>query len=200
MSLGTIAAMAIPAVASAVGTERANRANKQMAREQMQFQERMSNTSYQRAVADMRLAGINPILAAGQGGASTPGGATATMQDAISPAVSSAQHGRRLTKELAMMEEQRQVVRNQGTNIVADTELKSQSILESQDRAAAVRAQTALTNNENRILELQMTTAKNIQEFEATSLGRWTRNIQRVREALIGGGIVRPLDLQPRAR
>ena len=49
------------------------------------WQERMSNTSYQRAMDDMKKAGLNPILAYQQGGANTPGGAQGTIgQSSIS--------------------------------------------------------------------------------------------------------------------
>jgi len=45
---------------------------------QMAFQERMANSSYQRGMADMKLAGLNPMLAFSQGGAQSPGGASAS--------------------------------------------------------------------------------------------------------------------------
>ncbi len=82
------------------GQADANRRNRQLVREQMAFQERMSGTSYQRAMADMRMAGLNPMLAYQQGGASTPGGATAKMESTLGPAVSSAVAVRRMSAEI----------------------------------------------------------------------------------------------------
>jgi chaperonin cofactor prefoldin len=76
--LGSILGAGASLVGSALdykGQSDANAANVALSQAQMDFQERMSNTAYRRAMRDMRKAGLNPILAYQRGGASAPFGA-----------------------------------------------------------------------------------------------------------------------------
>lgn len=110
MAWGEIISAGANILGGFLGQSGANDRNNQQiqaARDQMAFQERMSNTAYQRAMADMRAAGLNPILAYQKGGASTPGGAMPNMENemggwgpALAGAANSAQAAHRLSADV----------------------------------------------------------------------------------------------------
>ena len=78
--LGSLMKLA-PTIATIGSSIIGGKFSRDSARKQMRFQQDMSNTSYQRAMADMKKAGLNPILAGKLGGASTPSGAMASTPD-----------------------------------------------------------------------------------------------------------------------
>lgn len=90
--MGGLAGDLIGGIFGSSAQKKANQANIRLQREQQAWEERMSNTAWARGIADMKSAGINPMLAVSQGGASTPNVSAATVQpeDALSRSVTSA--------------------------------------------------------------------------------------------------------------
>ena len=96
----------VSGIASFFGAKQQANTAKDLSNQQMAFQERMSNTQFQRGTADLKAAGLNPILAAGNSGASTPQGSMAPAYDVITPAVSTARQSMRAKAEVDNLQEQ----------------------------------------------------------------------------------------------
>lgn len=119
---------------SALGGLFSNNSASKEAEKNRKWQEYMSNTSHQREVKDLRAAGLNPILSAGGGGASTPSGNVAPVMDAIGAGVNSANAARltSIAKDKAVAEIQ---------NINADTQKKGSDVKLNEQLTANAAAQ-----------------------------------------------------------
>jgi hypothetical protein len=128
--LGDVAAPLTGGIFGALGAQQQNQANKAAAGNQMNFQERMSNTAYQRQMADMKKAGVNPILAAKMGGASTPGGSSYQAQNIGTAGVASATQAAQTASNVKKQTQEIEVSKQQEANINQATyNLKTQANL-----------------------------------------------------------------------
>lgn len=140
-ALGSIAGGAL----SSSGQRAANRTNIQLQREEQVFQERLSNTAVQRAMADYRAAGLNPMLA-GMNPASTPGVAPARVENSlegvgqgIAGATSGAANALQARSAAAALETQKATTANiqaQTAKTVADTQIVQAQVPYSASMAA----------------------------------------------------------------
>lgn len=175
------AAPLIGAGLSFLGGERRNEAQEEMANAQMAFQREMSNSAYQRAVADMKAAGVNPMLAAKVGPASSPQGAMAQIQDTISPAIGAGMSVMQGTASANLANAQEEVAQATADKIIeeiknvpiegerlrravnllyAQTNLASQQQLTEAQRYENVKAATEKLLKETDLIELDIAAAQ----------------------------------------
>lgn len=189
---GSLASQAIPAVAGWYGQKATNSAQVAAAREQMDFQNQQSSTSYQRGIADMKAAGLNPMLAYSQGGASSGGGAQATIGNEMGAGMASAQQVAMTRAQLEQLNAQTGLTDATADKTRQDEKLsRADTVLRATQNTQGT-TQTQLMENQARQVALQnfiteetkgaqinlAHSAAKVREYEATK-EKWNSMIQQ---------------------
>lgn len=201
-----MAISALAAVGSSIAQSSLNfLGNKYLQKRNFDFQERMSNTQYQRAMADMEQAGLNPMLVSKLGGSSVPSGSSASFSSA--DFLSSARQAKRLDAEVELLEQQKKTSRSEEYKNTMQGDLNNNMRDKVISETANAVAQREVIVNSAKNLHLTNKTGEakligilNEADIDSTKAGEVLRWINRVSEALQGARVGRPSSSRPSSR
>jgi len=133
MNLGGIGSGLFDFATSAWSMNEEQKYNTAEAQTNRNFQERMADTAYQRAVKDLNAAGLSPMLAYSKGGAATPSGATAGGTQGAKSDISGAMER---SAQSDLLKEQMEVAKSQKL-------LNESNALKAQTESYNIAAQTS---------------------------------------------------------